>query len=154
MAITFTEKQIIVRPNNSLSSLDSVKLLVMLAVIALVVALAFVHIGAWLVLPFAGLELLAFTVAFHYLRLHADDYETITVSGDNVVVEKCSRDARSRSEFHRYWARVTLRKQLNGMSDLFIGSHGKEVELGRGYINEEQKVSLAKALKLILQNNY
>lgn len=154
MAITFAESQITVRPNNSLSSLNSLKLLIVLAILALVVALGFVHIGAWLVLPFAGLELLAFACAFHYLTLHADDFEMITVAGDKVVIEKRAYRENSKAEFQRYWTRVSLRKQDNGVSALFIGSHGKEVEFGRGYINEEQRISLAKELKLILKNNY
>jgi uncharacterized membrane protein len=154
MAITFAETQITVRPNNSLSPLNSLKLLVALAVIALVVALGFVHIGAWLVLPFAGLELIAFACAFYYLNLHADDYEMITFSGDKVIIEKHGYKENSKAEFQRYWARVSLRQQSEGVSALFVGSHGKEVEFGRDYINEEQRVSLARQLKLILKNNY
>ena len=153
MAIIFADKQITVRPNNSLSQLNSVKLLVALATLALVVALAFVHVGAWLVLPFAGLELLAFAYAFYLLSLHADDFETITFVNDKVVIEQHVYKANVTSEFNRYWAQVNLRKQASGVSALFIGSHGKEVEFGRGYINEEQRVSLAKELKLILKNN-
>lgn len=154
MAITFAESQITVRPNNSLSSLNSLKLLIVLAILALVVALGFVHIGAWFVLPFAGLELLAFACAFNFLRLHADDFEMITIVGDKVVIEKRAYRESSKAEFQRYWARVSLRRQDTGVSALFIGSHGKEVEFGRGYINEEQRISLAKELKLILKNNY
>lgn len=154
MAITFAETQITVRPNNSLSPLNGLKLLVALASLALVVALGFVHIGAWLVLPFAGLELVAFACAFYYLNLHADDFETITILDDVVVIEQHAYNKSNKTEFQRYWARVNLRQQADGKNGLFIGSHGKEVEFGRGYINEEQRASLAKRLRLILQNNY
>ena len=153
MAITFAEKQITVRRNNSLSRLNSVKLLVVLATVALIVAVAFVHVGAWLVLPFAGLELLAFAYAFYLLNLHADDFETITIDNDKVVIEQRIYKASIKSEFNRYWAQVNIRRQASGVSGLFIGSHGKEVEFGRGFINEEQRVSLAKELKLILKKN-
>jgi uncharacterized membrane protein len=154
MAITFAETQITVRPNNSLSPLNGLKLLVALASLALVVALGFVHIGAWLVLPFAGLELVAFAFAFYYLKLHADDFESITILDDVVVVEQHTYNKSKKTEFQRYWARVNLRQQADGVSGLFIGSHGKEVEFGRGYISEQQRISLAKQLRLILQNNY
>lgn len=154
MAITFAETQITVRPNNSLSPLNGLKLLVALASLALVVAFGFVHIGAWLVLPFAGLELVAFAVAFYYLKLHADDFESITILDDVVVIEQHAYNKSKKTEFQRYWARVNLRQQADGVSGLFIGSHGKEVEFGRGYISEQQRVSLAKQLRLILQNNY
>ena len=153
MAITLAETQIIVRPNSSLSPLGSLKLLVVLAIMALLVALSFLHIGAWLVLPFAGLELVAFAFAFHCLSLHASDFESITVINDMVVIEKRNHKISTKAEFQRYWARVNLRKQTNGRNALFVGSHGKEVEFGAGYINEEQRVSLAKEIKLILKNN-
>ena len=151
MSITFAETQITVRPNNSLSSLSSLKLLVILSVIALLVALSFVSVGAWLVLPFAGLELMAFAYAFYYLSMRANDFEMVTVTGDVVVVEKFGYKRNSKVEFQRYWAQVTLRKQVNGMNALFIGSHGKEVEFGHGFINDEQRISIAKELKLILK---
>ncbi len=64
------------------------KLMAALAALALVIALGFVHIGAWLVLPFAGLELVAFAFAFYYIRLHAGDFETITILDDVVRIEQ------------------------------------------------------------------
>ncbi len=151
MSVTFAETQITVRPNNSLSPLNSLKLLVVLSVLALLVALSFVSVGAWLVLPFAGLELIAFAYAFYYLSLRANDFETVTVVGDTVIVERFGYKQSSKAEFQRYWAQVTLRKQINGMNALFIGSHGKEVEFGHGFINDEQRISIAKELKLILK---
>ncbi|MBA3695346.1 MAG: DUF2244 domain-containing protein [Methylotenera sp.] len=153
MAITFADTQITVRPNNSLSPLNGLKLLVALASLALVVALGFMHIGAWLVLPFAGLELIAFAGAFYYLKLHADDFETITILDEIIVIEQRVYKNSVKIEFQRYWARVNLRQQADGESGLFIGSHGKEVEFGRGYINEQQRIFLAKQLRVILQNN-
>jgi uncharacterized membrane protein len=154
MAITFAETQITVRPNNSLSPVNSLRLLIALAGMALIVAFGFVHVGAWLVLPFAGLELMAFAYAFYYLNLHADDYEMITFSDDKVIIEKRGYKESSKAEFQRYWARVSLRQQSEGVSALFVGSHGKEVEFGRNYINEAQRQILASQLKLILKNNY
>lgn len=151
MSITFAETQITVRPNNSLSPLNSIKLLVVLAVLALLIAFSFMSVGAWLVLPFAGLELIGFAYAFHYIGLRSNDFEVVSVIGDTVVVEKFGYRQSSKAEFQRYWAQVTLRKQVNGMNGLFIGSHGKEVEFGHGFINDEQRVSIAKELKLILK---
>ena len=151
MAVTFEDSQIIARPNNSLSPVNSLKLLIGLTILALLIALAFVRIGAWLVLPFAGLELVAFAYAFHYLSLRANDFEMITINDNTVIIEKHGYKKSSKDEFLRYWAQVNLRKQPNGLSGLFIGSHGKEVEFGRNYMNQEQMISLAKDLRLMLQ---
>lgn len=154
MAVSFTNNQIIVRQNNALSPLANVKILVIMATLALIVALSFWKIGAWLVLPFAGLELLSFAIAFHFLTLHANDFESITVLDETVVVEKYTLKKSTKAVFQLYWAQVNLRKKANGMNALFVGSHGKEVEFGRGFINDEQRSALVKEIRLIIKNNY
>lgn len=151
MAVVFADNQITVSANNSLSPLKTLQLLVVLGLLAFVVALSFVHIGAWLVLPFAGLEILAFGFAFYYLNLRIHDVEMITIVDDKLVIEAKGYQKNVRTEFNRYWAQVSLRRQQNGANALFIGSHGREVEFGRGFINEEQRASIAKELKLILK---
>ncbi|MEY3862919.1 MAG: hypothetical protein RIR60_1285 [Pseudomonadota bacterium] len=157
MAVANLGDKIIARPNNSLSVEDSVKLLAALAGIALVVALGFFHIGAWLVLPFAGLEIVAFAYAFHTVYLHADDFESITIENDRVVVEKRNVKEVTTTVFQRYWAQVNVRdvamiKGSNGKSGLFISSHGNEVEFGRNFINDEQRSQLARDLRQKLRN--
>ena len=157
MAVANLGDKIIARPNNSLSVEDGVKLLAALAGIALVVALGFFHIGAWLVLPFAGLEIVAFAYAFHTVYLHADDFESITIENDRVVVEKRNVKEVTTTVFQRYWAQVNVRdvamiKGSNGKSGLFISSHGNEVEFGRNFINDEQRSQLARDLRQKLRN--
>jgi uncharacterized membrane protein len=49
----------------------------MLAVVALAIAIAFAALGAWLILPFAGLEVLLLVAAFVQQARHATDYERI-----------------------------------------------------------------------------
>jgi len=157
MAVANLGDKIIARPNNSLSVDDSVKLLAALAGIALVVALGFFHIGAWLVLPFAGLEIMAFAYAFHTVYLHSDDFESITIEDDRVVVEKRNVKEITTTVFQRYWAQVNVRdvamiKGSNGKCGLFISSHGNEVEFGRNFINDEQRSQLARDLRQKLKN--
>ncbi|CAN4274072.1 COG5488 Integral membrane protein [Methylophilaceae bacterium] len=157
MAVANLGDKIIARPNNSLSVEDSVKLLAALAGIALIVALGFLHIGAWLVLPFAGLEIVAFAYAFHTVYLHADDFDSITIESDRVVVEKRNVKEITTTVFQRYWAQVNVRdvamiKGSNGKCGLFISSHGNEVEFGRNFINDEQRSQLARDLRQKLKN--
>lgn len=150
--------KIIARPNNSLSPEDSLKLVVVLAIIAFVVALSFVHIGAWLVLPFAGLELAAFAYAFYYVYLHSGDFESIAIEDDRIIVEKRSFRETRVTEFQRYWTQVNLRhiagsKGVVSKNALFISSHGKEIEFGKHFINDEQRLELANTLKQKLKNH-
>ena len=157
MAITDLGYKIIARHNNSLTPKAGVKLLLALAGIVLVVGFGFARIGAWLVLPFAGLEILAFAYAFHYIYLHSGDFESITIESDNVVVEKRDYKEVTTTVFQRHWAQVSLREVASvsgviGKSGLFIRSHGKEVEFGKNFMNDEQRALLARELKQKLKN--
>lgn len=118
----------------------------------MVVGLGFALAGAWMVLPFAGLEIAAIAYAFYYITLRSGDFESILIEGDRVVVEKHGYKKSVEVVFQRYWAQVNMREQLNGSNALFIGSHGKEVEFGRGFMTDEQRVELARELKLKLKN--
>ena len=157
MAVSDLGYTIIARPNNSLSPDDSIKLLAAMASVAFLIAIGFASIGAWLVLPFAGLEILAFAYAFYTIYLHADDFESITIEEDRVVVEKRNYKESTKTVFQRYWAQVNVRDVLaikgsNGKCALFISSHGNEVEFGRNFISDEQRTLLARDLRQKLKN--
>jgi len=151
------DSKIVARPNNSLSPENSLKLMVVLAIIAFVVAIGFTHAGAWLVLPFAGLELAAFAYAFYYIYQHSNDYESIAIEDDKIIVEKRNFKETSITEFRRYWTQVHVRdvnnnKGLISKNGLFISSRGNEVEFGKYFIDDEQRVTLARELKQKLQS--
>ena len=151
--------KIILRPNNSLSPEGSVKVVMALFVIVLAVSVGFALIGAWLVLPFAGIEILALAYAFYSVYLHSDDYESITIVGDDVIVEKKNDKDFTMAIFQRYWAQISVRDIMQGKGKsikrgLFISSHGKEVEFGKYFINDGQRTMFARELREKLRNIY
>ena len=139
--------EVVARPNSSLTAKGRVYAVVIIAAISLAVALGFSLIGAWLVLPFAGIELLAIGYAFYYIHCHSQDYESIVIEGDQISVEKKSYKALSKMVFNRYWAKVLLRLTPNGDQMLSLRSHGKEIDFGRSYMTNDQRLELAKQLK-------
>jgi len=158
MAISNLGNQIILRPNNSLSPQDGLKVILALTLVVLLVSLGFMHIGAWLVLPFAGLEVLAIAYAFYTVYLHSADFESITIAGDSVVIEIRDYKKLTTTVFQRYWAQVNLRDVVNNRADaksgIFISSHGKEVEFGKKFINDEQRALLARELRQTIRHIY
>ncbi len=140
--------KVIIKPNASLSDEGVAKLIVGLMVFSLVVAVGFAMAGAWMVLPFAGLELLALVIAFVIVLRHAGDYEMITIEDDAVELEQCRLGEVVKHRFQRYWVRASLREESNGRLSLVIGSHDKEVEFGRTMISNEQRAQLLRELKL------
>lgn len=152
LALLIPDFKITVRPNNSLSVVNTMKLVCALAAISISVGVGFALAGAWMVLPFAGLEIAAIAYAFYYITLRSGDFESITIENDRIVIEKHGYKESAEVVFQRYWAQVNIREQANGGNALFIGSHGKEVEFGRRFMNDEQRVVLARELKQKLKN--
>lgn len=142
---------VIAKQNNSLSPKGFVWLFLSIFAITMTVGLGVALVGAWFVLPFAGLELLAFACAFYHVYLHYEDFERITINENDVIIDKQHAKHSERFTFQRYWAKVVLHDALDGKCGLFIGSHGKEVEFGRRFMTDEQRLVIAKNLRQQLQ---
>ncbi|MHB1232797.1 MAG: DUF2244 domain-containing protein [Burkholderiales bacterium] len=141
---------IIARPNCSLSPASRLLCLCVIASVAFGIALVFAWLGAWLVLPFAGLEVGVLVWAFRHIARHAQDYEKITLYGDRLMVECQNAGQISRYEFNRYWARVVL-EPAHGEWRVALRSHGRQVAVGR-HMNCTQRQALAKALRIRLSH--
>lgn len=147
MASSVADFEVIVRPNCSLSPRGTLYVVVSIAIYSFFIGLGFALMGAWLVLPFAGLEVLAIAYAFYLVYCHSGDYESITIKDDTLCIEKHSYQHNSQIVFNRYWARVLLRKLPSGDQTLFLRSHDREVEFGSRFMSSEQRLLLAEQLK-------
>jgi uncharacterized membrane protein len=137
------------RRNNSLSSSGRLFVFSFILTVSLGIALAFsVLLGAWPILPFAGLEMAVLYLAFRYMDRHAGDYERITIQGDNVAVEVQEGPHVTRFELNRYWAQVVC--AADG-SRLALRSHGREIEVGR-HLCDDQRLEMASNLRRQLGN--
>lgn len=134
---------LVARRNNSLSSTGRLVVFALIFVVSIGIAVAFAALGAWLILPFAGLEMLVLFVAFYYVERHATDYERIEIDGNTVKVEWCNGGTTRGEEINRHWARVVV---SGDGSRLALRSHGRELEIGR-YMSVEQRVDLAHSLE-------
>ena len=131
------------RRNNSLSSSGRMLVFGFFLAVTIGIATAFSLIfGAWPILPFAGIEMGVLYFAFRYIDRHADDYERITIQGDQVAVEIREGNGVRRHELNRCWARVVC--EARG-ARLALRSHGREVEIGR-HLCDEERVDMARAL--------
>jgi len=132
--------------NNSSSRLVRLLVFGSLGVLTLLVAVGFMLAGAWPVLPFAGIECLALLLAYCWMQRHDGDYELISVSGDDVIVETQTGGKVEHSRLSRYWAQVVIEKNPRGRIRVFLRAHGREVEFGR-LLPDEAKISTAKRLR-------
>jgi len=137
----------VARRNNSLSSGGRFLVLGSLAVVILAISLGFALNGAWLVFPFAGLDILVVYRAFRYVEQCAGDYECLTFHDDIIAIERQRRGKTDRFEFNRHWVQVTFIEAQGGeRGRLSLRSHGKEVAFGVD-ITGEQRAAVARKLK-------
>lgn len=137
-----------IRPNCSLS--PSVTFLVygVVGVIALAVALRFLFLGAWMVLPFTLLELGFLVWVVASIMRKQQEVEIITISDGEVHIVHRDRNESREWRFPHYWATVVLKrsKARNHPTRLILRSHGKEAEIGR-FLTEEERLILAEEIK-------
>jgi uncharacterized membrane protein len=77
-----------------------------LALAAVAIAVGFALLGAWLILPFAGLEVLLLGAAFLLQARHATDYERVVLDGARLYVEVSDGERVARHEFDARALRV------------------------------------------------
>lgn len=157
IAAQITEKRqdehFVIRPNRSLSWRGAQIFFSAAAIVTLTVAIMFAMKGAWLILPFAGLEILALGACLYICARKNTECEVIHISDEFVRVERGRRYANQCVEFRRHWLQVNLtRNKLSWYpSRLTIGSMGREIEIGASLLDEE-RATLAQALQYKLAN--
>ena len=139
------------RPNCSMTRVQQRRFFWVLAGLCFGIAITFATLGYWLVLPFAGLEIGLLAWAFEAIRAREDDYESVTISGDTLVLEWHDGKSAGRREMNRHWARVICRCRRSGRCRVCLRSHGRETELGH-FLSDEGRLALAQMLqKRLLQ---
>lgn len=118
-----------------------------LAVLSVALAGAFAAQGAWLVIPFTGVELLALVAAFVAYGRHAGDYERIVVAPDRIVVERCSGGQVARQEVEPGWARFEYEGGRRGVIRLVAGR--TKVPIG-SFLPEQSRERLVRELRASL----
>ena len=138
---------IITRPNCSLSAAGRLLFFCVMLLFSAVIAGGFALLGAWLILPFAGLEVLALGLAIYYIGCHANDYERIVISGSSMIVEVRNHKIVHRTEFQRYWVQtVVLPASGHGKCRVWVRERGREMELGR-FADDEGRMALARQIR-------
>jgi len=82
------QTQLILTPNRSMSWETNKKILLAIFILNMTVALAWAYMGAWLVLPFAGLEVFLVGVGMYYVSWKLSFKQVITVEQESLILQK------------------------------------------------------------------
>ena len=119
-----------------------------IVVVSFGIAILFALKGAWLILPFAGLEMAVLGAALYIVARRGTCWQSVSINGDRIeIIDHDTRSDR-RQTFHRAWAQVSLeRARISGYpSKLTIRSHGRAIEIGH-YLADTEKENLALELR-------
>jgi len=145
------EKTIILRPNGSLNRHQGFALLAFCALVMATISGMFAAMGAWLVMPFSGLEWLLLAYCLHLSMRQSARWEVITIGEDLVKVEKGRSRPEQTYKFQRAWVMLNwIESPIRGQpSRLSLRLHGKEVEIGC-FLLEAERQALVKELRVML----
>ena len=102
-----------------------------LSLVAVAIGIGFAIAGAWLILPFAGLEVVMLGVAFVLYARRAADYEKIELARDRLTVEVAEAAHTARYEIDPRRARVLLEKDEGYGARVLLRGAEEELEIGR-----------------------
>jgi uncharacterized membrane protein len=132
-------------PNRSLGVDARRWVVVAIAVNTLGIAGFLAALGAWPVLPFAGIEVALVAVAFHVLGQHDGDYERLEIGEHEVRYDARFGREETRFRANRAWARVEVVSRGECCA-LWLLYGGRSVALGK-LLTDEGRRQLAAALR-------
>jgi uncharacterized membrane protein len=132
-------------PNRSLGVEARRWVLAGIAATTLGVAGGAAALGAWPVMPFAGLEIAALVIAFRVLGKHDADFERLEIGEHEVRLEWNDAGHAARFVAHRPWVRVLMAGRGDRCT-LQLAYAGRTVPIGR-MLSDEGRRRLAEDLR-------
>lgn len=131
--------------NCSISPAGLLGVFAALAAAALAIGAGFALAGAWLILPFAGLEVLLLGTAFVLYARRATDYERIELARGRLTIEVAEALRTARYELDASRAQVLLQRTAGCGARVLLRGAGQELEIGR-HLDASSRVEFAAQL--------
>jgi uncharacterized membrane protein len=139
-------------PHRSLNRTGFLVLMAFLSVVSFAAGLAFLLMGAWPVLGFFGLDVLAIYWAFRVNFLRARATEEIRVTPSELRVRRVSHRGRVVEwVLNPLWVQLDQKTHVEfGIEKLYLVSKGRRVSIA-SFLGPDEKANFAKALLAALQ---
>ena len=150
--VTSTRQQsrhtIVARPNQSASWQTNKLMLMLLAIPSLGAGVGFALMGAWPILPFAGLEMTALGCALYYVNWKLQYRQVITFSEDTVNIDKGYYAPKKSYRFQRQRTGLSIQPEKHPWDgpDLWVHSDSERVNIGE-FLNRDDSLKLVALLR-------
>ena len=147
------EGWIVLQPNRAASWRTNRNFLLVICGLSALIAGGFAFLGAWLILPFAGLEiLLLVSLLWHVNTVHSCQ-EVLHFSDAEVVVEKGRNKPVLKWKCQRPWCRINLYRSHPWYPQrLKLRCHHREIEIGE-FLPENERNELRAYLRQIMNRD-
>ena len=136
-------------PNSSLTGIYRIIFLASISFICVGIATVFYFFGAYLILPFAGIEIAILLIAFYISFKWSSRKELIYISQEVVKIEKGIHKAEYLWEEFRTFTSFQIAKDANKSLRLSFRSKGDDVIVG-DFLNEDDKNILINEIRNII----
>ena len=139
------------KPNRSISWRGNLIFLLLISTPILIIAFGFLYVGAPIILPFAGLEILIVLLASYYVYQKTNKQEIITISPEKLIIEKGKFRPETSIEFIREWAYVFVERANHPWYPvhIVISSKGQRVPVGEFLTDDDKKIFIEKMDEII-----
>jgi uncharacterized membrane protein len=147
------EKTFMVMPNRAMLWQHIMMIYLLISGVTISIAFGFFAQGLTLILPFAGLELLALGVVLYISAWRSNIKEVVNVTEEKIRIEIGRNAPEKTYELDKAWAKVVLERSWNNWypSRLLLRSHGRQFEIGK-FLNEQERQCLEVELKKVINN--
>ena len=147
------QKTIMVMPNRAMPWQHIMMIYLLVSGVTISIAFSFFAQGLTLILPFAGLELLALGVVLYISAWRSNIKEVVNVNEEKIRIEIGRNVPEKIYELDKAWANIVLERSWNNWypSRLLLRSHGRQLEIGK-FLNEQERQCLAIELKKAIKN--
>jgi uncharacterized membrane protein len=140
-----------ITPHRSLNRIGFLALMGFLTLVSFAAGVAFWLMGAWPVLGFFGLDVLAIYWAFRINFQRAQAIEEITITPSELRVRRVShRGHQVEWVFNPLWVQLDQKTHAEfGIEKMYLVSRGRKISVG-SFLGADEKASFAKALTTAL----
>ncbi len=111
---------LILAPNRSADWSSNKRLIIAVTAVSVAIAGAFTYIGAWVIIPFAGLEILALSAALYWVSWHQCYRQVLWFEGSELRIEKGFYRPRDRWCWQRKQTTIHVSEPASSESPLSI----------------------------------
>jgi len=142
-----SEHLIVLSPNKSMSWETNKKILLVMFIVSMIIGISFATIGAWMVLPFAGLEIMLVGLGMYYVCWKLNFKQTIQIQAESFTLQKGVYFPKQEWQWQTSQTNLLKQPSRYRMSapTLYLKHVNQKVEIGE-FLNLSEKKELREHL--------